>query len=115
MKLLVIGSAAFTDTLARQVVEGIEATAATGPEEAVGLLGASRFDLIILDSRIAEAGASCKRIRAVSQVPIVLSVSESKMEWDNRDYFGVDGFIPNSTSPKELKARLEAIYRRTGR
>ena len=75
-----------------------------------------RVDLIVLDLMLpGEDGLSiCKRLRTTSQVPIIMLTAKG----DEVDRIlglemGADDYLPKPFNPRELIARLRAIYRRT--
>ena len=95
--------------------EGFEATAVHTGEagEAEALSG--RYSIVVLDVMLPQRSGIevLRRIRAVSQVPVVLLTARG----DNIDRItglelGADDYVPNPSSPGELVARLRAIMRR---
>lgn len=102
------------DFLVRQDYTVIEAS---NGEEAVDIfVENSDIALIILDVMMPKMDGweTCKEIRALSQVPIIMLTAKS----DERDELlgfelGVDEYISKPFSPKILVARVEAILRRT--
>ena len=95
--------------------EGFEATAVHTGEagEAEALSG--RYSIVVLDVMLPQRSGIevLRRIRAVSQVPVVLLTARG----DNIDRItglelGADDYVPKPSSPGELVARLRAIMRR---
>lgn len=80
-------------------------------------LEGGRFDLVILDVMMpGEDGlAACRRLRAMSKIPIVLLTAMSE-ETDRIVglELGADDYVCKPFSPRELLARIRAILRRTG-
>ncbi len=101
-----------TQYLAR---EGFEATAVhTGEEGEVEALS-GRYSIVVLDVMLPQRSGIevLRRIRAVSQVPVVLLTARG----DNIDRItglelGADDYVPKPSFPGELVARLRAIMRR---
>lgn len=95
--------------------EGFEATAVhTGEEGEVQALS-GRYSIVVLDVMLPRLSGIevLRRIRAVSQVPVVLLTARG----DNIDRItglelGADDYVPKPSSPGELVARLRAIMRR---
>ncbi len=110
--LLVDDDQELTEMLSQYLArEGFEATAVhTGEEGEVEALS-GRYSIVVLDVMLPQR--SGRRIRAVSQVPVVLLTARG----DNIDRItglelGADDYVPKPSSPGELVARLRAIMRR---
>ncbi len=79
------------------------------------VLGHSRIDLIILDLMLpGEDGLSlCRRLRATSTMPIII-VSAKSDDFDRVVGLevGADDYLPKPFNPRELTARVRAMFRR---
>ncbi|MBQ9984407.1 MAG: response regulator transcription factor [Lachnospiraceae bacterium] len=97
--------------------KGYSVLEASNGDEAVDIFVEDKeIALIILDVMMPKMDGwqTCKEIRALSQVPIIMLTAKS----DERDELlgfelGVDEYISKPFSPKILVARVEAILRRT--
>ena len=77
-----------------------------------------RPDLIVLDLMLPglDGVDVCRRIRSVSNVPIVMLTARAGEADRLAGFdFGADDYVPQPFSPRELAARVEAVLRRTGR
>jgi DNA-binding response OmpR family regulator len=87
-------------------------------EEAVGELRRHPVRLVVLDIGLPgiDGFEVCRRIRATSQVPIVMLTARDE-EPDRVAGFelGADDYVPKPFSPRELAARIKAILRRAER
>lgn len=90
------------------------ASAFDGPR-GLAALEASTFDCVLLDGMMPgmDGLEVCRRIRARSQVPIVMLTARG----DETDRvvgleLGCDDYVPKPFSPRELLARLRAVLRR---
>jgi DNA-binding response OmpR family regulator len=95
--------------------EGFDATAVPTGEEGEEQALSGRYSIVVLDVMLPQVSGIevLRRIRAVSQVPIVLLTARG----DNIDRIaglelGADDYVPKPSSPGELVARLRAIMRR---
>ncbi len=81
------------------------------------VLADARVDLIVLDLMLpGEDGLSlCRRLRASSQVPILMLTAKSE-EIDRIVglEIGADDYLGKPFNPRELLARIRAILRRKG-
>ncbi len=93
--------------------EGYETIPAADGEEA--LARASEADLIILDLMLPRIDGVevCRRIRAESNVPIIMLTAKSE-ETDMLVglKLGADDYVRKPFSPRELVARVESVLRR---
>ncbi len=77
-----------------------------------------RPDLIVLDLMLPglDGVDVCRRIRSVSNVPIVMLTARAGEADRLAGFdFGADDYVTKPFSPRELAARVEAVLRRTGR
>jgi two-component system, OmpR family, response regulator len=96
---------------------GFKVTALAGAVGAVRQAASGRFDLVLLDVMMpGEDGFSiCRKIRAVSQIPIVmLTARAEEMDRVVGLELGADDYVVKPFSPRELVARVRARLRRTG-
>lgn len=96
--------------------EGYEIRTAEGAAAADPLVERRWPDLIILDLMMPrEDGLSfCRRIRARSQVPIImLTAKTTDIDRIIGLEFGADDYVAKPFNPRELLARIRAVLRRT--
>jgi two-component system, OmpR family, response regulator ResD len=98
------------------IKEGYTVIRAEDGLEALYMLEKEKVDLVILDVLMPhlDGYSTCERIRAVSNVPIMMLTAKS----DERDRIhgikiGADDYVVKPFSPKELIVRVEAMLRRT--
>lgn len=96
--------------------EGYEVLTAYDGEEALRLFNEENPDLIVLDLMLPEVDGFevCRRIRKSSDVPIVMLTARG----DDIDKIlglelGADDYITKPFNPRELTARIKAIFRRS--
>jgi DNA-binding response OmpR family regulator len=91
-------------------------TAMSG-KEAFQAMSLHEFSLIVLDLMLPDITGEeiCRRIRKKSRVPIIMLTAKSE-EQNVLDGFdsGSDDYMTKPFSPRELLARIEAIFKRTG-
>jgi DNA-binding response OmpR family regulator len=94
---------------------GMEVVGAKSGNEGLALLEGGTFDVVLLDLMMpGMTGLEvCKRIRASSQVPLVMLTAKG----DETDRvvgleLGADDYVAKPFSPRELLARLRAVLRR---
>lgn len=80
--------------------------------EAIARLQQERFDVILIDSLLEEAGEACHCICEIARTPIALLVKETEANWQKLCGWEVDGFVPEGSGKIELVARMRAISRR---
>lgn len=84
---------------------------------AISVFDQVKPDLVVLDLMLPKMGGNevCDKIRAISTVPIImvsaLSAEESRLEGFAR---GADDYLCKPFNPRELVARVKAIFRRCG-
>ena len=86
-------------------------------EQALEILRAAPFDIIILDVMMPgmDGFETLAEIRKFSQAPVILLTARGE-EYDKLLGFnlGADDYVPKPFSPKELMARVGAVLKRTG-
>ena len=80
--------------------------------EVVTLLKQDKFDLVVVDSSAKGVEATCRRIREVGSVPIVLMIGQERPDWKEMQSLDINGYIPRRVNGAELAARLGAVLRR---
>jgi len=95
---------------------GFKVTCAPDGARGLSALAAGAFDAVLLDVMMPgiDGLEVCKRIRARSQVPILMLTAKG----DETDRvvgleLGADDYIPKPFGPRELLARLRAVLRRS--
>jgi two-component system, OmpR family, alkaline phosphatase synthesis response regulator PhoP len=98
--------------------EGYTVVSANDGQTALDMIAADEPTLIVLDLMLPEVDGweVCKRVRATSNVPIIMVTARS----DDIDKIvglelGADDYLTKPFNPRELVARIRAILRRTGR
>ena len=98
--------------------DGMEVDCAYDGEEALALARQNRYDMILLDVMLPKITGFevCQQIREFSAVPIVMLTAKG----DDMDKilgleYGADDYITKPFNILEVKARIKAIIRRTGR
>lgn len=101
-----------TDYLRR---DGFDVEQAADGNEAMTMFLASRPDLVLLDLMLPgiDGIEVCRRIRAQSNIPIIMVTAKSE-ETDTIIGLGVgaDDYISKPFSPREVVARVKAVLRR---
>ncbi len=89
--------------------------AVSTPSAGLALLDTNEFHLIILDLTLPQMDGLelCKRIRAKTDIPIIISSARS----DINDKvigleYGADDYLPKPYEPRELIARIKSVLRR---
>ncbi|WP_281927380.1 response regulator [Roseibium album] len=97
------------------VSNDFKVTVARDGSEMDRLLASNRIDLVVLDIMLpGEDGVSiCRRLRATSPVPIII-VSAKNEDIDRVIGLevGADDYLPKPFNPRELIARVRALFRR---
>lgn len=98
--------------------DGLEVEAAYDGEEAIEAAKASAFDVILLDVMLPKMSGFevCQQIREFSDVPIIMLTAKG----DDMDKilgleYGADDYITKPFNILEVKARIKAIIRRSGK
>ncbi len=116
-RILIIDDDADLSAIISDMLEsyGYQVTCATCAAEAVSLLSASAYDMLLLDINLPDTtGFSlCGELRRVSRIPILFASARTS-ETDRITGFeiGGDDYLPKPYSMKELLARVNALLRR---
>ena len=97
--------------------EGFEVVTATDGGEALRDFEAERPDLVVLDLMLPTLNGwdVCRRIRATSQVPILmLTARDAEVDRVVGLEMGADDYVTKPFSLRELVARVRALLRRAG-
>ncbi len=96
--------------------EGYQVRAARDGQEGFQALFDYQPDLVLLDVKMPKMDGweTCRRIRKVSNVPIImLTAKQDKQDIIRGLDLGADGYIPKPFQIEELKARVRATLRRS--
>jgi len=114
--LLVDDDAALTAVLESALTEeGFQVTTARNGRDGLAAFKASGPDLVLLDVLMPELDGLevCRRLRAQSQVPIILLTSrDEEVDRVSGLELGADDYVTKPFSIRELVARIRAIGRR---
>lgn len=95
--------------------EGMKIDHVLRPSKALAAIAARKYDLVILDLSLPEMDGLvlCEKIRAVSDVYIIISSARSALDdkltgLDN----GADDYLPKPYDPRELLARIKTVMKR---
>ena len=98
--------------------DGMEVSCAYDGEEALQMVKAEQFDIILLDVMLPKLTGFevCQQIREFSSVPIIMLTAKG----DDMDKilgleYGADDYITKPFNILEVKARIKAIIRRTSK
>lgn len=96
--------------------EGLSCGEASDGVEAISMVRAGSFDLVIMDVMMPNCDgiSALREIRAFSQIPIILLTAKGE-EYDKVFGFdlGADDYVVKPFSPRELISRIKAILKRT--
>ncbi|MEG0108567.1 MAG: response regulator transcription factor [Lachnospiraceae bacterium] len=98
--------------------DGMEVECAYDGEEAIRLAREKEFDLILLDVMLPKHDGFevCQMIRDFSDVPIVMLTAKGEdMDKILGLEYGADDYVTKPFNILEVKARIKAIMRRTGK
>jgi len=98
--------------------DGIEVSVAYDGEEALAAARDGNFDLIVLDVMLPKLDGLevCQSIREFSDTPIIMLTAKSEdMDKIMGLEYGADDYITKPFNILELKARIKAILRRSGK
>lgn len=96
--------------------EGYQVVVAYDGQQALKLFETSAIDLICLDVAmpIMDGYSVCKEIRKTSTIPIIMITAKGEdFEKIMGLEIGADDYVVKPFSPKELMARISALFRRT--
>lgn len=115
--LIVDDSEELTDALGEFLtLSGFAVSIAFDGEEMKSILNKSEQDLIILDVNLPgdDGFTLCSFIRQSSQVPIImLTAASDEVDRVTGLEIGADDYVTKTFSPRELLARIKAIFRRS--
>ncbi|HJB08006.1 MAG TPA: response regulator transcription factor [Candidatus Enterocloster faecavium] len=118
MRLLIVDDDLHLRKLVRTYaqLEQFQCEEAPNGQEALKLLDAHPFDLVVLDVMMPGLSGfeTLTQIRKTSQVPVIMLTARSE-EYDKLLGFklGVDDYVSKPFSPKELMARIGAVLKRS--
>lgn len=95
---------------------GYEVLKAANGKEALRLFGQKEIDLILLDLMLPDISGEeiCKEIRKTSKVPIIMLTAKSSDESIiNGLDIGADDYMTKPFSPRQMIARVNALFRRS--
>ena len=98
--------------------EGMEVDCAYDGEEALEYARAKEYDIVLLDVMLPKLDGFevCQQIREFSNMPIIMLTSKGEdMDKILGLEYGADDYITKPFNILEIKARIKAIMRRTGR
>lgn len=96
--------------------EGYTIDVAYDGEEALEIFDPGKHDLVLLDLMLPKLDGTevCQKIRAVSDVPIImLTAKDTDMDKIMGLEYGADDYMTKPFNMLELKARIKTIFRRT--
>ena len=118
MRLLIVDDDLHLRKLVRTYaqLEQFQCEEAVNGQEALKLLAAHPFDMVVLDVMMPGLSGfeTSSQIRKASQVPVIMLTARSE-EYDKLLGFklGVDDYVSKPFSPKELMARIGAVLKRS--
>ena len=118
MRLLIVDDDLHLRKLERTYaqMEQFQCEEAVNGQEALKLLAAHPFDMVVLDVMMPGLSGfeTLSQIRKTSQVPVIMLTARSE-EYDKLLGFklGVDDYVSKPFSPKELMARIGAVLKRS--
>ena len=95
--------------------EGYEVVFATNGREAIDKYKSNDIDLIILDLMLPDISGEdvCKEIREISDVPIIMLTAKTGEDSVLNGYsLGSDDYITKPFSPRQLVAKVNALFKR---
>lgn len=95
--------------------EGYDVTCATTGDEALELISAGPFDLVVLDIMLPgmDGYEICRKVRATSDVPVLfLSARDTELDKVVGLELGADDYLAKPFGIRELIARVKALLRR---
>ena len=121
LKVLVVDDEARMRKIVKDflVAKDYKVVEASNGEEAIDIVYEDKdIDLVLLDVMMPKMDGweTCREIRKVSQVPIIMLTAKSDETDELLGYnLGIDEYITKPFSPKILVARIDAILRRTNK
>ena len=121
LKVLVVDDEARMRKIVKDflVAKDYKVVEASNGEEAIDIVYEDKdIDLVLLDVMMPKMDGweTCREIRNVSQVPIIMLTAKSDETDELLGYnLGIDEYITKPFSPKILVARIDAILRRTNK
>ena len=113
MRIIAIGTKLMTKRLILALAGSeFELLIASEMLEAIVLLKQDKFDLVVVDSLAKGIETTCRRIRELGSVPMVLMIGQKQLNWKEIQSLEIDGYIPQGVNGAELVARLRALTRR---
>ena len=117
-RILLVEDEAQTRSVVEAYLErdGYWVTAVGDGARALEAFGVHRYDAIVLDLNLPEVPGEevCKRIRDVSDVPIIMLTAKGAEEERIAGLdLGADDYLVKPFSPRELVARVRALLRRS--
>ena len=97
--------------------EGFHVEHVSGQTQALRMLNAARFDLVLLDISLAEGNgfAVCSAIKSSSALPVIfLTASGDEGSTVAGLDIGADDYIAKPFRPRELISRIRSVLRRSG-
>ena len=98
--------------------DGMETDAAYDGEEALQKIKSEHFDVVLLDVMLPKLSGIevCRAVRAFSQVPIIMVTAKGE-DTDKIEGLetGADDYVTKPFNLLELKARIKAVLRRSGK
>lgn len=97
--------------------EGYEVKSASGQKDALQLVRAENFDLVLLDVSLSDGNgfAVCKAMKLEYSIPIIfLTASSDEYSTVTGFELGADDYIAKPFRPRELVTRIKNILRLTG-
>lgn len=88
------------------------------PLRGIEALRGGHFDLLILDVMLPDIDGfeTCRRIRHFSDIPIIMLTARGEvMDRVVGLELGADDYLPKPFEPRELVARIQNIFKRSGR
>lgn len=95
--------------------QGFEVVVKHDPVDALMLMQAESFQLVLLDIMLPNLNGFevCQRIRRFSQVPILMLTAKGEVEDKVKGLeLGADDYLPKPFDPRELVARCHSLLRR---
>ena len=97
--------------------EGVEPDCAYDGEEALEKIRNNKYDIILLDVMLPKLDGLnvCRKVREFSDVPIIMLTAKGD-DADKIDGLtcGADDYVTKPFNIRELRARIDAVLRRTG-